>query len=81
MKLVQNSMFPIFLYETEILTVKARDRSQIDAFEMWCWRQMFRIPWTARRTNFFFLFLHFYEHNSIVHNYNILHDILQFIDL
>ena len=44
-------VFSIFLYGSESWTVKSADRHRIDAFEMWCWRRMLRIPWTARRTN------------------------------
>ena len=51
MRLVKALIFPIFLYGVETWTIKARERQRIDAFEMWCWRRMLRIPWTARRTN------------------------------
>lgn len=50
-KLIRTLIFPIFLYAAETWTIKSRDRERIDAFEMWCWRRMLRIPWTARRTN------------------------------
>ncbi|CAH2261295.1 jg21964 [Pararge aegeria aegeria] len=39
------------MYGVETWTIKARERQRIDAFEMWCWRRMLRIPWTAKRTN------------------------------
>lgn len=39
------------LYGTEMWTLRATERRKIDAFEIWCWRWMLRIPWTARRTN------------------------------
>ena len=50
-RLVRALIFPIFLYGGESWTIKARERQRIDAFEMWCWRHMLRIPWTDRRTN------------------------------
>lgn len=49
--LVRTLVFPIALYGVETWTIKAADRKRIDAFEMWCWRRMLRIPWTAHRTN------------------------------
>ncbi|XP_072934917.1 uncharacterized protein [Epargyreus clarus] len=50
-KLVRTLVFSIFMYGTETWTLKAADRKRIDAFEMWCWRKMLRIPWIAHRTN------------------------------
>lgn len=50
-RLVRTLIFSIFLYGAETWTLKAADRGRIDAFEMWCWRRMLRIPWTAHRTN------------------------------
>jgi hypothetical protein len=50
-RLVRALVFPIFSYGGETWTIKARERQRIDAFEMWCWRRLLRIPWTARRTN------------------------------
>ena len=50
-KLVQTLIFSIFRYGAETWTIKAADRKRIDAFEMWCWRRMLRIPWTAHRSN------------------------------
>jgi hypothetical protein len=50
-RLVRALIFPIFLYGAETWTMKARDQQRADAFEMWCWRRMLRIPWTARQTN------------------------------
>ncbi|KAJ8709300.1 hypothetical protein PYW07_001902 [Mythimna separata] len=44
-------VFPIFLYGAETWTLRMRDRRKIDALEMWCWRRLLRIPWTAHRTN------------------------------
>lgn len=49
--LVSSLVFSIFLYGAETWTLKTADRKRIDAFEMWCWRKLLRIPWTARRTN------------------------------
>ncbi|VEN41549.1 unnamed protein product, partial [Callosobruchus maculatus] len=50
MSLVQSLVFSIFLYASETCTVKKADRARIDAFEMWTWRRMLRIPYTAHRT-------------------------------
>ena len=50
-KLVKTLVFPVFLSGAETWTLKQEDRRRIDAFEMWVWRRMLRIPWTARRTN------------------------------
>lgn len=49
--LVRTLVFSIFIYGAETWTIKKADRNRIDAFEMWCWRRMLGIPWTARRTN------------------------------
>lgn len=51
MRLVRALVFPIFMYGVETWTILARERHRIDAFEMWCWRRMLGIPWTAKRTN------------------------------
>ncbi|VEN39856.1 unnamed protein product [Callosobruchus maculatus] len=51
MSLVQSLVFSIFFYNSETWTVKKADRARIDAFEMWTWRRMLRIPYTAHRTN------------------------------
>lgn len=50
-KLVQTLVFSIFSYGSETWVIKKADRDRIDAFEMWCWRKMLQIPWTAFRTN------------------------------
>nr|ADI61821.1 endonuclease-reverse transcriptase [Bombyx mori] len=50
-KLVLTLVFSIFIYGAETWTLKAADRKRVDAFEMWCWRRMLRIPWTAKRSN------------------------------
>ena len=44
-------VFPVVMYGCEIWTVKRADRRRIDAFELWCWRRLLRVPWTARRSN------------------------------
>ena len=44
-------VFPVFLYGCESWTVKKAERQRIDAFEVWCWRRLLRVPWTARRSN------------------------------
>ena len=50
-RLMRCLVFPIFLYGAETWTLRKQDRRKIDALEMWCWRRMLRIPWTAHRTN------------------------------
>lgn len=50
-RLVRALIFPIFLYEVETWTIRARERQRIDALEKWCWTRTMRIPWTAKRTN------------------------------
>ena len=49
--LVQAVVFPVVMYGCESWTVKKDERRRIDAFELWCWRRLFRVPWTARRSN------------------------------
>ena len=44
-------VFPVVMYGCESWTVKKADRWSIDAFELWCWRRLLRVPWTARRSN------------------------------
>ena len=44
-------VFPVVMYECESWTVKKAKRQSIDAFELWCWRRLLRVPWTARRSN------------------------------
>ena len=44
-------VFPVFMYGSESWTVKEAEHHRIDAFELWCWRRLLRIPWTARRSN------------------------------
>ena len=49
--LVKAMFFPVVVYGCESWTVKKAERRQIDAFELWCWRRLLRVPWTARRSN------------------------------
>ena len=44
-------VFPLVMYECESWTVKKAECQRIDAFELWCWRRLLRVPWTARRSN------------------------------
>ena len=49
--LVKAMVFPVVMYGCERWTVKKAEGQRIDAFEMWCWRRLLRVPWTARRSN------------------------------
>ena len=49
--LVKAMVFPVVLYGCESWTLKKADCGRIDAFELWCWRRLLRVPWTARRSN------------------------------
>ena len=49
--LVKATVFPVVMYGCESWTVKKAERQRIDAFELWCWRRLWRVPWTARRSN------------------------------
>ena len=49
--LVKAMVFPMAMYRCESWTVKKAECQRIDAFELWCWRRLFRVPWTARRSN------------------------------
>ena len=49
--LVKAMAFPVVTYGYESWTVKKAERCRIDAFELWCWRRLLRVPWTARRSN------------------------------
>ena len=49
--LVKAMVFPVVMYGCESWTVKKAERRRIDAFKLWCWRRLLRIPWTARRSN------------------------------
>ena len=53
--LVKAIVFPVFMYGCEIWTIKKAEHQRIDAFELWCWRNLLRVPWTARRSNQSFL--------------------------
>ena len=44
-------VFPVVMYGCQSLTIKKAERQKIDAFELWCWRRLLRVPWTARRSN------------------------------
>ena len=44
-------VFPVVIYGCESWTIKKAERRRIDAFELWCWRRLLRVPWTARRSN------------------------------
>ena len=50
-RLVKAMVFPVVMYGCESWTVNKAERRRIDAFELWCWRRLLRIPWTARRSN------------------------------
>ena len=50
-RLVKAMVFPVVMYGCESWTVKKAERARIDAFELWCWRRLLRVPWTARRFN------------------------------
>ena len=49
--LVKAMVFPVVMYGCESWTVKKAERQRIDAFELWCWRRLLRVPWTARRSS------------------------------
>ena len=49
--LVKAMVFPIVMYGCENWTIRKSDRQRIDAFKLWCWRRLLRVPWTARRSN------------------------------
>ena len=53
--LVKAMVFPVVMYGCESWTVKKAERQRIDAFELWCWRRLLRVPWAARRSNQFVL--------------------------
>ena len=50
-RLVKAMVFPVVMYGCESWTVKTAEHGRIDAFELWCWRRLLRVPWTARRSN------------------------------
>ena len=49
--LVKAVVFPVVMYGCESWTIKKAERQRIDAFELWCWIRLLRVPWTARRSN------------------------------
>ena len=49
--LVKAMVFPVVMYGCESWTAKKAERQRIDAFELWCWRRLLRVPWTAKRSN------------------------------
>ena len=49
--LVKAMVFPVVMYGCESWTIKKAEHRRIDAFELWCWRRLLRVPWTARRSN------------------------------
>ena len=49
--LVKAMVFPVVMYRCESWAIKKAERRRIDAFELWCWRRLLRVPWTARRSN------------------------------
>ena len=49
--LVKATVSPVLMYGCESWTIKKAEHQRIDAFELWCWRRLFRVPWTARRSN------------------------------
>ena len=53
--LVKAMVFPVVMYGCESWTLKKTECQRIDAFELWCWRRLLRVPWTARRSNQFIL--------------------------
>ena len=50
-RLVKLWFFPVVMYGCESWTIEKAERQRIDAFELWCWRRLLRVPWTARRSN------------------------------
>ena len=50
-RLVKTMVFPVVMYGCENWTIKKAECHRIDAFELWCWRRLLRVPWTARRSN------------------------------
>ena len=49
--IVRAMVFPVVTYRCESCTIKRAEHRRIDAFELWCWRRLLRVPWTARRSN------------------------------
>ena len=49
--IVKAMVFPVVMYRCESWTIKKAEHQRIDAFKLWCWRRLLRVPWTARRSN------------------------------
>ena len=49
--LVKDMVFPVVMHGCESWTIRKAERRRIDAFELWCWKRLLRVPWTARRSN------------------------------
>ena len=49
--MVKTMVFPVVMYRCESWTIKKAERQRMDAFELWCWRRLLKVPWTARRSN------------------------------
>ena len=49
--MVTGTIFPVVMYGCDSWTIKKAERQRIDAFELWCWKRLLRVPWTARRSN------------------------------
>ena len=54
-RLVKVMVFPVVMYGCKSWTIKKAEHRRIDAFELWCWRRLLRVPWTARKSNQFIL--------------------------
>ena len=50
-RLVKVMVFPVVMYACESWTIKKAEHRRIDAFKLWCWKRLLRVPWTARRSN------------------------------
>ena len=50
-RIVKAMVFPVVMYGSESWIIKKADHQRIDVFELWCWKRLLRVPWTARRTN------------------------------
>ena len=50
-RIVKAMVFPVVMYGCESWTIKKAEHQRIDAFELWCWRRLLRVPWTARQSN------------------------------
>ena len=64
-RLVKAMVFPVVMYGYESWTVKKAEHQRIDAFELWYWRRLFRVPWTARGSNQSILFFFFFFNNLL----------------